>query len=381
MKLNKTAIIVSIITLCFIFNDSNLAAATAFPEDQSIETNKVLEMKKADIMSQIERKDTVIIDGEPEILYPIFSNQEEALKQLKLAIPDLLNKISETYELNEINDSNWLQYVGYASEIITSEEDPQYRLLLSFTDIYENKAKNEAIVQLVDKLNDSEKISLNSTEDLENIQALRQELVFTLPYTSKLASEENKLILQAGISPTSSIDMNRAMQYINLYVETPNTDGFGNFGKQDCTNFASQILYAGNVRQEDYYPSQTRGWWHRKLPSSGPIMIPDHKYSTSWINADTFARYMGVGYTSTSHYSFSSNIQKGDLIALDYDRDGDWNHIGFVTNVDTVSANYGGYTYYDYKVAQHSNNYHAWTSSSTNGWETATNVNYGRVRR
>jgi hypothetical protein len=90
---------------------------------------------------------------------------------------------------------------------------------------------------------------------------------------------------------------------------------------------------------------------------------------------------MGVGYTTTNHSTFSGNLQAADFIAYDRDRDGDWNHIGFVTSVDSSAGTYNGSTYYDYKVAQHTNNYHAWTSSSTNGWETLTNVTYARVRR
>ena len=45
--------------------------------------------------------------------------------------------------------------------------------------------------------------------------------------------------------------------------------------------------------------------------------------------------------------------------------DGDWNHVGFVVQVDDYLTN----GYYDYFVAQHSGNYLAWTSSDTNGWE------------
>lgn len=89
--------------------------------------------------------------------------------------------------------------------------------------------------------------------------------------------------------------------------------------------------------------------------------------------------YMGVGYTTTSNASFSSNIQNGDFIVADYENDGDWNHMGFVTDKKSSKTN----GYYDYKVAQHTSNYHAWTSSDTNGWENigTDGGKYGRVRR
>lgn len=113
--------------------------------------------------------------------------------------------------------------------------------------------------------------------------------------------------------------------------------------------------------------------------SSTILFITTHKHSISWIRADTFAKYMGVGYTTTSHSTFTNNIQKGDFIGADFGNDGDWNHMGFVTDKETTMSN----GYYDYKVAQHTSNYHEWTSSSNNGWDTieSDGGKYGRVRR
>lgn len=85
---------------------------------------------------------------------------------------------------------------------------------------------------------------------------------------------------------------------------------------------------------------------------------------------------MGVGYTTESNALFSENIQKGDFITYDEGNDGDWNHIGFVT--DKKSSRTNGY--YDYRVAQHTPNYHKWTSSTDNHWEEIGRL-YGRIRR
>lgn len=359
--------------------------AGASPFETSAEQSQNLS-SQADKQLSISDKnliqDSILINGRTESLYPTFANQEEALNKLKGAIPDYLSEISQTYGLSEINDSNWEEYVHYAQEYassVLSEEDANYNVLLSFADIYENKAKNDHIKELVGSLSAQRSTGVIAEE-------VQQELAFSLPYTSNLANEQNELQLQkesatANIAAAAvSFDFSRAMQYVNLYATSPNSDSFGTFSN-DCTNFASQILYAGNVSQVDFYPNENLGWWHRKVTASGPIIYPDHKYSLSWINADTFARYMGVGYTTTNHSSFSGNLQAGDFIAYDRDRDGDWNHIGFVTSVNSSQGTYNGLTYYDYRVAQHTTNYHAWTSSSTNGWETLANVTYARVRR
>ena len=74
------------------------------------------------------------------------------------------------------------------------------------------------------------------------------------------------------------------------------------------------------------------------------VRVTENKHSISWIRANTFAKYMG-----------------------------------FVTDRKTTQLN----GYYDYRVAQHTSNYHEWTSSSKNGWENVgkDGGTYGRVRR
>lgn len=63
-------------------------------------------------------------------------------------------------------------------------------------------------------------------------------------------------------------------------------------------------------------------------------------------------------------------VYQGVFIALDSELDRKWNHCVFVDEVGTV-ANYGGKTYRDLKISQHTKNYHAWVSSATNDWENA----------
>lgn len=52
---------------------------------------------------------------------------------------------------------------------------------------------------------------------------------------------------------------------------------------------------------------------------------------------------MGVGFTTHDNFDFSVNIQRGDFVSLDVDNDGDWDHMGFVTNVDFMYED--GYHY------------------------------------
>lgn len=73
--------------------------------------------------------------------------------------------------------------------------------------------------------------------------------------------------------------------------------------------FVSQILENGGVEQ-DVNDSVYSGWWHINHGY-------ENQYSRSWTIADTFARYMGVGFTTHDNFDFSVNIQRGDFVALD----------------------------------------------------------------
>jgi hypothetical protein len=98
---------------------------------------------------------------------------------------------------------------------------------------------------------------------------------------------------------------------------------------------------------------------------------------------------MGVGFTTHDNFDFSVNIQRGDFVALDTRNEGDWGHMGFVTNVDFMYEDGYHYQenetgkYLDYKIAQHSDNYNAWASEEVNHWDEyeAKGARYGRVRR
>ncbi len=161
-------------------------------------------------------------------------------------------------------------------------------------------------------------------------------------------------------SVINGFDVDDGIAYAEAYAQFANYTDYYFFINGDCANFTSQILEAGGVPQE-VYSSNLYGWWHT-VSSGWP---KSHSHSLSWTVADTFAKYMGVTYNTTSNAQFSANIQAGDFIAADFEDDGDWDHMGFVTQRATSLSN----GYYDYRVAQHTQNYLAWTSSSTNNWK------------
>lgn len=121
------------------------------------------------------------------------------------------------------------------------------------------------------------------------------------------------------------------------------------------------------------------GWWYKNNNGS-------FSYSWSWVNADKFLKYWGIKNYYYDFEQFSRNVQVGDFIVLDENDDGDYNHAGFVTykanslSTHTINGNVI-LNYYDFIVAQHTNNYNSWVSEDNNGWENGvlTNTRYAIV--
>lgn len=349
-------------------------------------------------------KQAVKINGVTNYLYPTFDDFESALENLEKAIPTYYGFIKETVDLKELYGMDYnsllstkilpnneaidaldeairVSSISCKGTPLTAEQvalEEERELFKSFYDIYENESKNNAIISLLKSKN-------------KNAQ---EELAYLLPYNNPLVED----YFSTANATRSAQYFNRTLgrQYAIDHATSPNSDEYGIASTwylvtADCTNFASQILVAGGVDMHDSYPDETQGWWHRKVQDwHGNSYVWKHYYSAAWVGADRFVRFMGTsGNEYTSFRTFSDKLISGDHIALDKENDGDWDHMGFVCDI----GSYGTYSYTvdgvqrslyyrDFTVAQHTSNYFAWTSSSTNGWEVSNgNAKYAIVRR
>jgi hypothetical protein len=323
-------------------------------------------------IDSISVKENIVVDNISVPLYATFDSPDLAIQNV--ASNSVVKLIQDTYQYDDINSENWKEYYESMYELLDSdlcpewytEENDDYRILRKFFDIYENEEKNTEIV--------CKALTVKTVENL--IQDT--DFLELLPYDSYEALDQELNILTEDRASTSTnvigFDIDKGIKYASNYATSPNTSDYKKFSS-DCTNFVSQILENGGVAQEKY-DDESKGWWHKK---SKVLFVTVHKQSISWVRADTFAKYMGVTYTTTDNSTFSAHIKKGDFISADFENDGDWDHMGFVTDRKTSKSN----GYYDYKVAQHTSNYHEWVSSSKNNWEMVgeDGGKYGRVRR
>jgi hypothetical protein len=139
----------------------------------------------------------------------------------------------------------------------------------------------------------------------------------------------------------------------NFANYTPGTPS--NFGG-DCTNFASQNMYAGGIKMDGNYlvPKEDFAWYSYRQPwgAFDPVSV-----SQTFRHVDSFRRHM-YHYEYTSYYSeFYGNyrlfdfLQSGDLMFMDMNNDGTFDHSMTITGWDTING------HYEPKLTYHTKNY------------------------
>lgn len=117
----------------------------------------------------------------------------------------------------------------------------------------------------------------------------------------------------------------RAVQYAEQYWNQYNP-AYRYFAEDDCTNFVSQVLYAGGLSME-MSNSPSRGWWYRQSGDK------KDRWSYSWTVANALYQYLNQGKRAV-RYNRADQLTIGDVICYDWEGDGRWNHNTVVTLID-----------------------------------------------
>lgn len=85
-------------------------------------------------------------------LYPVFTDSQQALKNVSVSCKELLMKLQADNRLDSLSDSTWQDYqkalAQYdAGSIPRSYDKDQFAVLDMFLDLYENQLKNQQIIQ------------------------------------------------------------------------------------------------------------------------------------------------------------------------------------------------------------------------------------------
>jgi len=411
MKSTKIILASFLLLSLLSLNNTNVKALTV---DKSLSTtdltlleeneNRLIANGVLDELGEIVTNDYVIINGDVNLIYPYFKDLDIALANAKNRYSEIITTLKLKYHLGELSETNLTQYLDAISEYRTEFGlDFSYQLDIckfeSFINISANSIKNANLKYLL-----QEKSGIKSGFRTYSSLFISESVLDLLPYYSTANKKMAEIIndkkekigyfLSTAQVPETSVriiqpmtmltstQLTNAINYASTYAVNYNTVTYYSFSA-DCTNFASQILENAGIGQVNYYPDEYSGWWHYVYYFLG---IKIHKHSRSWAGADTFTRYMGRSNTRviSSNYAFelfTTDISAGDFIAADWENDGSWNHIGFVAYKSSFKNTYNGMYYYDFKVAQHTNDYYAWTSSTTNGWDATDGRVYAIVRK
>ncbi len=115
---------------------------------------------------------------------------------------------------------------------------------------------------------------------------------------SSTSSEYSLCMLSKDNMTTSntntSFNRTNAATYANNYCINPNSSSYYTF-PLDCTNFASQCLYAGGLPKKLPVSPETRDSntvWFNEDPSPYTSAPPTSQYSATWTDANSLKRYL-----------------------------------------------------------------------------------------
>ena len=322
-------------------------------DDDSIDVIGMTEYTSSDKSDEINIDTAIVMDDIAVPLFPTYDNSEDVLNKVKDNCSNILSLLGKVYNLETLSSTNWNEYYNLMYEYLDdenkeewyTEDNKEFVELGEFFDIYENSNSNQQIVEYIKENNNVD--SLVNNVDFVN----------SLPHNSVEEIKEKYDIKEKEDITRASFNVAKAVSYAEKYAKKPNSSKFKTCGA-DCTNFVSQIAYAGGKKM-------TGKWYAKK----GLLIDRDKyvSYSNQWCNANSFVNYWKGGCPEyVDHRSFSLYLKKGCFISYDKQDDGDWDHMAFVCDVKKFSDKLG---YADYKVAQHSGSYCAWTSTNDNDWD------------
>lgn len=124
----------------------------------------------------------------------------------------------------------------------------------------------------------------------------------------------------------TTYDRVRVQRYADLWWDGFNPS-FIRFLDDDCTNFASQCLFAGNMRMTGGQNRAT-GWWYKFDATQ-----TNNQWSFSWSVANALHQYL-VAKNIAKVSSSARELKVGDLIMYDWDGDGRFTHSTIVVDFD-----------------------------------------------
>lgn len=175
--------------------------------------------------------------------------------------------------------------------------------------------------------------------------------ITTIPSPLSLRGSNDRAVIKSDSNfyRRNRYDRIAAVRYAHRWWNSynPNFRAFS----VDCTNFVSQVMFAGGIPIM-FTGKQNTGWWYRGNGGE------NDQWSYSWSVAHSLRWYLASGksLTQVELVSKPEKLLPGDIICYDWDGDDVWQHntvvVGFsVTGQPLVNAHTGNSQnrYWDYR--------------------------------
>lgn len=217
----------------------------------------------------------------------------------------LFNQLMYESDQNLINHRDYSLILAYAAEYINefgNQENPDATPALVMGEL-----TNLSITELINKNNDIEEIAKNTIN--KNLRA------------------------------AASWNISKAVSYARAWGKGRNSE-YAKY-ENDCTNFVSQILFAGGILKSrpSNPPSGTYStsnyWYSDQVSNPGGYPIKTIRNSTSWVRVKDFYSYWGPKVTDKTLYTLKDTISYaavGDVIQYKNAKTGERWHTAFVTS-------------------------------------------------
>ncbi|MDY0404194.1 amidase domain-containing protein [Virgibacillus sp. 179-BFC.A HS] len=275
----------------------------------------VLTSEQKTILKEVEDKSSKELTLDQIDKFTIDQGEKMVLEYLK--------KHNLNYEIGSEDYINFLSSLAFEKPDTGVKKDPSFDIMDAYGSVYLNEFD---YAQSIDPELDS--FQLNQSIKNKTIKEIRLQ---NEKENEEFETEVEKLSTLANSTKATvaaTFNRSKAKSYMKKHWKSYNPN-YRKF-KNDCTNYASQVVQAGGMKQQGSsaspgHHSSTTKWYYKKLPNNA------HTYSTSWSVVKDFYKYW-AGYKGHSHKMFkghkdpASYTKTGDIIILRDQKTGHWKH-------------------------------------------------------
>jgi len=146
-------------------------------------------------------------------------------------------------------------------------------------------------------------------------------------------SDPSNRDFNSNLTPSNlwTYDRTKAVEYADKYATSPNDD-YRYYDDNDCTNFVSQSLEAGKKPYRNDTRTSDNAWYYGW-----------YTWTTSytWAASNNLFRHL-QNHTDSEIITDFTLLQKGDLIYMDYNNSGTFDHTMIISTIteDDIYLNY-----------------------------------------